>query len=126
MIVFKKRAASVTGKTLKKTLAYDKSGLKRTLDTEINAPDKIVLDPQTEYVRKFTEEIDKARVVHAKVLVNPEEKGDGEAVDANATVQDLARMLIADSRERIPVVENGNKIGAFSRHDALDVLLGAR
>ena len=103
-------------------IAIMKDGAVEQCDT----PDKIVLDPQTEYVRKFTEEIDKARVVHAKVLVNPEEKGDGEAVDANATVQDLARMLIADPRERIPVVENGNKIGAFSRQDALNVLLGAR
>ena len=103
-------------------IAIMKDGSVEQCDT----PDKIVLDPQTEYVRKFTEEIDKARVVHAKVLADPEAKGNGEAVDANTTVHDLARMLIADPRERIPVVENGVNIGALSRQDALDVLLGAR
>ena len=103
-------------------IAIMKDGAVEQCDT----PDKIVLDPQTEYVRKFTEEIDKARVVHAKVLADPEAKGNGEAVDANATVHDLARMLIADPRERIPVVENGLNIGALSRRDALDVLLGVR
>ena len=103
-------------------IAIMKDGAVEQCDT----PDKIVLDPQTEYVRKFTEEIDKARVVRAKVLVNPDVQGDGEAVEAGATVQDLARMLIADARECIPVVENGYNIGAFSRQDALDVLLGTR
>ena len=103
-------------------IAIMKDGAVEQCDT----PDKIVLNPQTEYVRKFTEEIDKARVVHAKVLADPAAKGEGEAVDAKLTVHDLARMLVEDAREHIPVVENGKSIGAFSRQVALDVLLGAR
>lgn len=103
-------------------IAIMKDGAVEQCDT----PDKIVLNPQTEYVRKFTEEIDKARVVHAKVLADPTAEGEGEAVDAKSTVHDLARMLVEDAREHIPVVENGKSIGAFSRQVALDVLLGAR
>ena len=103
-------------------IAIMKDGAVEQCDT----PDKIVLNPQTEYVRKFTEEIDKARVVHAKVLADPTAKGEGEAVDAKSIVHDLARMLVEDAREHIPVVENGKSIGAFSRQVALDVLLGAR
>ena len=72
-----------------------------------------MLNPQTEYVRKFTEEIDKARVVHAKVLADSAVEGAGEAVDATSTVHDLARMLVEDAREHIPVVENGKNIGAL-------------
>ena len=103
-------------------IAIMKDGAVEQCDT----PDKIVLNPQTEYVRKFTEEVDKARVVHAKVLADPTAEGEGEAVDAKSTVHDLARMLVEDAREHIPVVENGKSIGAFSRQVALDVLLGAR
>ena len=103
-------------------IAIMKDGAVEQCDT----PDKIVLNPQTEYVRKFTEEIDKARVVHAKVLADPTAEGEGEAVDAKSIVHDLARMLVEDAREHIPVVENGKSIGAFSRQVALDVLLGAR
>ena len=103
-------------------IAIMKDGAVEQCDT----PDKIVLNPQTEYVRKFTEEIDKARVVHAKVLADSAVEGAGEAVDAKSTVHDLARMLVEDAREHIPVVENGKNIGAFSRQVALDVLLGVR
>ena len=103
-------------------IAIMKDGAVEQCDT----PDKIVLNPQTEYVRKFTEEIDKARIVHAKVLADPTAEGEGEAVDAKSIVHDLARMLVEDAREHIPVVENGKSIGAFSRQVALDVLLGAR
>lgn len=35
---------------------------------QIDRPDQIVLKPATDYVRKFTQKIDKARVVHAGVL----------------------------------------------------------
>ena len=45
-------------------------------------PDQIVLHPPREYVRKFTEEIDKARVITAESLAIAETKGTGRAVSA--------------------------------------------
>ena len=39
---------------------------------QCDTPDQIVLNPATEYVRKFTEDIDKARVVRASVLAKPD------------------------------------------------------
>ena len=46
-------------------IAIMKDGAVEQCDT----PDQIVLHPATEYVRKFTEEIDKARVVHTETLI---------------------------------------------------------
>ena len=102
-------------------IAIMKDGLVEQCDT----PDQIVLNPATPYVAKFTEEIDKARVVHARVLSNGATGGTGEPVDANATIHALARQLISDTRDVIPVADGGAVIGAMKRQDALDVLLGA-
>ena len=73
-------------------IAIMKDGAVEQCDT----PDKIVLNPATEYVAKFTEEIDKARVVHAGVLARADLAAEGEPVTASATIQSLARRLIND------------------------------
>ena len=101
-------------------IAIMKDGAVEQCDT----PDQIVLHPATEYVRKFTEDIDKAHVVHAGGLADSAATGEGAAVDAAQTVQGMARMLVNDSREMIPVTKDGISVGALRRVDALDILLG--
>ncbi len=104
-------------------IAIMKDGAVEQCDT----PDRIVLNPATEYVRKFTEEIDKARVVHARVLAKPANgaPADGVPIDASATIQNLARLLVNDPREAIPVADkSGALIGVMNRQEALGVLLG--
>ncbi len=102
-------------------IAIMKDGAVEQCDT----PDQIVLHPATEYVRKFTEDVDKARVVHAGVLADKTATGEGEPVDASATVHEMARMLVNDAREMIPVKQGDAVIGALTRKSALDILLGA-
>ena len=101
-------------------IAIMKDGAVEQCDT----PDQIVLHPATEYVRKFTEDIDKAHVVHAGGLADSAATGEGTPVDAAQTVQGMARMLVNDSREMIPVTKDGVSVGALRRVDALDILLG--
>ena len=101
-------------------IAIMKDGAVEQCDT----PDQIVLNPSTEYVRKFTEEIDKARVIRAHVLVDAAANGDGDAIDANASIQSLARLLVNDQRDMIPVRDGEAIIGAMKRQDGLDILLG--
>jgi glycine betaine/proline transport system ATP-binding protein len=106
-------------------IAIMKDGAVEQCDT----PDRIVLDPQTPYVAKFTEDIEKARVVHAGVLARPVSSPapEGEAIPAGATIQQLARQLVNDQREYLPVADkSGSMIGAMSRQEALDILLGDR
>jgi glycine betaine/proline transport system ATP-binding protein len=102
-------------------IAIMKDGAVEQCDT----PDQIVLHPATEYVRKFTEEIDKARVVHAGVLATADTKGEGEPVDAGATVKEMASLLVHDTRDVIPVARNGVVIGGLNRQDGLTILLEA-
>ena len=104
-------------------IAIMKDGAVEQLDT----PDRIVLDPATPYVAKFTEEVDKARVVHAGALMGPVNGAvpEGEPVEAGATVQELARLLVNDGRDAIPVRRDGSVVGMLDRRRALDVLLEA-
>ena len=76
------------------------------------------------HVRKFTEDIDKARVVRARVLANKKLKGTGKPIEANASLHDLARMLVDDKRSIIPVVDGKTKLGGLKRQEVLDVLFG--
>ena len=106
-------------------IAIMKDGIVEQVDT----PDRIVLHPATDYVARFTEDVDRARVVHAAALAE-DANGmalDGEPVSASATIRSLARRLIDDVREHYPVVDaNGRSVGRLPRSSALDVLLGSR
>lgn len=105
-------------------IAIMKDGAVEQCDT----PDKIVMNPATEYVAKFTEDIDKARVVHASGLVQAANGAaiDGAAVDGGATIHELARQLVNDKRAQLPVADKDGKIlGVMDRSRALDLLLGA-
>ena len=104
-------------------IAIMKDGAVEQCDT----PDKIVLNPATEYVAKFTEEIEKSRVVHARVLAIPANGSipEGPTIRAGATILQLARQLVNESREELPVVSRtGEFVGMMNRQEALDLLLG--
>ena len=102
-------------------IAIMKDGRIEPCDT----PDRIVLHPATDYVARFTAEIDRARVLHVGSLVRPESGATGEPVPASRTIRELARQLVSDPRTHIPVSDaRGQIIGAFARQDAVDVLLG--
>ena len=90
---------------------------------QCDAPDRIVLNPATDYVRKFTEDIDKARVVKAAALARKTASGSGTPVDAKQTLRSLAPSLVKDTRDIIPVQAKGKVIGGMKRTDALEILL---
>ena len=102
-------------------IAIMKDGAIEQCDT----PDQIVMNPATEYVRKFTEDVDKSRVVHASILADTTVTGEGDPVSADATIHELAGTLVADTRTFIPVTNGDAIVGAMSRQKALEVLVGA-
>ena len=90
---------------------------------QCDAPDRIVLNPATDYVRKFTEDIDKARVVKAAALARKTATGSGTPVDGKQTLRALAPSLVKDTRDIIPVKAKGKVVGGMKRTDALEILL---
>lgn len=104
-------------------IAIMKDGVIEQCDT----PDRVVLHPATEYVARFTQGIDRARVVHARTLCSPLNgiAMNGEPVAADATIRALSHRLVAETRTAIPVAEaDGRIIGSLNRAKALDLLLG--
>jgi glycine betaine/proline transport system ATP-binding protein len=95
---------------------------------QCDRPDRIVMNPATDYVAKFIEDVEKARVVHARALAQPVDGQTltGAPVDGSKTISQLARLLVNDDRAILPVSgPDGRVIGAMDRQQALDVLLGA-
>jgi len=95
---------------------------------QCDSPDQIVMKPATEYVAKFTEDIDKARVVHANVLTKPVNGHvlEGAPINGGSTIHELARVLVNDNRILLPVAnDKGVVTGVLERNAALNVLLGA-
>ena len=104
-------------------IAIMKNGAIEQCDT----PDRIVLHPATEYVARFTADIDRARVVRAAGIARPPSGAlpDGEAVAGTKTVRDLGRQIVTDTRAEIPVAgSDGRLLGVMDREKALDILLG--
>jgi len=104
-------------------IAIMKNGAVEQCDT----PAQIVLNPATPYVKKFTEDIEKSRVVRASALTTPLNGStvDGTPILDSATIQQLARQLINETRDVLPVADkDGALIGALNRQHALNVLLG--
>lgn len=94
---------------------------------QCSTPDEIVLNPATEYVRKFTEEIEKARVVTVEAIMEPlgESKTSTNAICGNKKLKDVAKILASDAREFIPVKDNNDQIvGHINRTMALDIVFG--
>jgi glycine betaine/proline transport system ATP-binding protein len=103
-------------------IAIMKDGAVEKIDT----PDRIVVAPATPYVAKFTESIDRVRVIHAGVLAVPLDGRpvEGEPLPADQTLHALARRIVGDSRAMIPLSDNGHIAGLLHRKAALDLLLG--
>lgn len=105
-------------------IAIMKDGVVVQCDT----PEKVVLEPAAPYVAKFTENIDKARVVRAGAMMvqgTASTAPGGDAVLADSTLHELARMLVDDDRDSLPVEgADGKIVGMLDRQDALDLVVG--
>ena len=94
---------------------------------QCSTPDQIVLNPATEYVRKFTEEVEKARVVNVEAIMEPTGKprSSKNALYGNKKLRAVAKILASDTREFIPVKDTDDKlVGQISRKKALDIVFG--
>jgi len=78
-------------------------------------------------VRKFTEEVEKARVVNVEAIMEltGKPRSSKNALYGNKKLRDVAKMLASDTREFIPVKDTDDKlIGQINRKKALDIVFG--
>ncbi len=104
-------------------IAIMKDGVIEQLDTPAN----IVLNPATEYVRKFTEEVPREKVLKISAVMDPfdpnEEVSDFK-VSQDAIIESVAETVL-NAGKPVPVVdEAGEIVGALHASHIVHVLFG--
>ena len=106
-------------------IAIMKDGVIEQLDT----PSNIVLNPATEYVRKFTEDVPRIKVLTVRSIMDPldeSEKLSELRVSENAIVESVAEDILSEEKPVAVVDEKDNIVGTLHASHVLKVLFGGR
>jgi len=104
-------------------IAIMKDGIIEQLDT----PAAIVLNPATEYVRKFTEEVPREKVLNVKSVMQPfdnKEEMSKIRVPGDAIIETVAESILSEQLAATVVDSEDNVIGSVSAKHMLRVLFG--
>jgi len=107
-------------------IAIMKDGIIEQLDTPAN----IVLNPATEYVRKFTEEVPREKVLKIESVMDPivdrsEELSDLK-VSKDAMIETVAEVVLSEQKPVAVVDENNEVVGTVHSSKVIHVLFGSR
>jgi glycine betaine/proline transport system ATP-binding protein len=89
-------------------IAIMKDGLIEQLDTPAN----IVLNPKTEYVRKFTEEVPREKVLKIEAIMDTaldKERTENISVSKDAIIETVAEKILSQDKP-VNVLDSNNKI----------------
>ena len=105
-------------------IAIMKDGIIEQLDT----PDNIVLSPATEYVKKFTEDVPREKVLKIEsIMTNYEPSMAGSnTVSKDAIIETVAETIL-DSKENLTVIDteqNNKPVGILEPSKVIKVLFG--
>ena len=105
-------------------IAIMKDGIIEQLDT----PDNIVLNPATEYVKKFTEDVPREKVLKIEsIMTNYEPSMAGSnTVSKDAIIETVAETIL-DSKENLTVIDteqNNKPVGILEPSKVIKVLFG--
>ena len=106
-------------------IAIMKDGVIEQLDT----PSNIVLNPATEYVRKFTEEVPREKVLKIESVMDPinelEQLSDLK-VSKDALIETVAEKILSQEKP-VAVIDSSNKtIGVIHTSKVIHVLFGGK
>jgi len=93
---------------------------------QIGTPEELVINPATTYVAEFTRDVQRAKVVSARTLMEPAQ-GDGNfagKVAAHARVASFAADIVAADRPFAVVDDSGAVLGAIAPRKVVDLLAG--
>jgi len=106
-------------------IAIMKDGIIEQLDTPAN----IVLNPATEYVRKFTEEVPREKVLRIESVMDPVETSEVLSdlkVSKDALIETVAEAVLGQEKP-VAVIDAENKVvGAVHASKVIHVLFGGR
>jgi len=104
-------------------IAIMKDGIIEQLDTPAN----IVLNPATEYVRKFTEEVPREKVLKIESVMDQVDEGEEVAdikINKDAIIETVAEAVLNEKKPISVVDENNNVVGTLHASHVINVLFG--
>jgi glycine betaine/proline transport system ATP-binding protein len=104
-------------------IAIMKDGIIEQLDT----PASIVLDPATEYVRKFTENVPREKVLRIGSVMDPvdnAEKFGDLKVSKDAVIETVAEAILSQDKPVAVVDADGTVVGSLHASHVIKVLFG--
>lgn len=91
---------------------------------QVASPEMLVTYPATDYVRKFTRQVPRAKVATVGTVMNGSVLGDtARTVRSSSLVCDIAEEVLNASGPTTVADDNGRIVGTISRDDIMDVLL---
>ena len=106
-------------------IAIMKDGIIEQLDTPAN----IVLNPATEYVRKFTEEVPREKVLRIESVMDPVDTSEALSdlkVSKDAIIETVAEAVLGQEKPVAVLDADNNVVGAVHASKVIHVLFGSR
>ena len=106
-------------------IAIMKEGVIEQLDTPAN----IVLNPATEYVRKFTEEVPREKVLKIESVMQPvdsTEELSNLKVSKDAIIETVAEAVLSEQKPVAVIDADNNVVGVVHSSTVIHVLFGSR
>jgi len=106
-------------------IAIMKDGVIEQLDTPAN----IVLNPATEYVRKFTQEVPREKVLKIEAVMDPykgDEKLSALKVSKDAIIETVAEEVLSQQKPVAVLNNKGKIVGVLNCSTILHILFGDR
>ena len=106
-------------------IAIMKDGIIEQLDTPAN----IVLNPATEYVRKFTEEVPREKVLKIESVMDPVDTSEVLSdlkVSKDAIIETVAEAVLGQEKPVAVIDADNNVVGAVHASKVIHVLFGSR
>ena len=105
-------------------IAIMKDGIIEQLDTPAN----IVLNPATDYVRKFTEEVPREKVLKIETVMDPFDPDEDMSelkVSKDAIIETVAENILNSSKPVAVTDETGEIVGAVHASNVVNMLFGS-
>ena len=104
-------------------IAIMKDGIIEQLDK----PDNIVLNPATDYVKKFTEDVPREKVLKIESIMDPKDTNasDNLKVSKDDIIESVAEKIL-NSKEIIKVIDpkDSSEVGSINPSKVIKVLFG--
>ena len=92
---------------------------------QCDTPENIVLNPATDYVKKFTNDVPREKVLTAGAVMDEERADDKPAarsVNQSEIIEDIAEYILGQERPVVVHDDQGNRVGMLHRDRVLKIL----